>query len=318
MGLNKKKALVTGISGFIGSNLTRRLLNDNLEIYGLDNFSYIDSDMVRKKLTFLKDIKLIEGDVSKKETWNNVPTDIDYIFHFAGPSSITLFNRTPEKCFNETVFGLYNTLEFAKKNPCVKKVIYPSTGSLYAGNNPPHKENIYTKPRNSYAWAKASCESLASSYSDFVKSIGLRIFAGYGPGEEWKKDFGSILYLFIRDSLNENPPVIFGDGNQTRDFVYIDNIVEAIVKSSQIDYTGIVNVGTGIPVSFNNLLEIIQKETGNRIPPKYIKKDQNYVENLKADTGLMKKLINIEPIPVEEGIKKFVGYLKNQHASASL
>lgn len=311
---NKSKVLVTGPSGFIGSNLTKGLLKKGAEVYAIDNFSYIDADLARKRLSdIFNQIRIIEGDVSKKGTWDKVPRDIEYIFHFAAPSSITLFKNNPEKCFHETFFGLYNALEFAKNNPSVKKVIYPSTGSLYAGNELPHGEYIYPKPRNSYAAAKMACEGLASSYSDFVKSIGLRIFAGYGPGEEWKKDFGSVLFLFIRDYMNGKAPEIWGDGNQTRDFVYIDDLIKIIMKAVEIDYTGIVNVGTGRATSFAKLLEIIKETLGTEIKPTYIPKEKNYVENLKADISLMKKIFEIEPILPEEGIKRFIDYLKKEN-----
>ena len=186
MDWQNKKILITGVSGFIGSNLTKELLKQGAEIYAIDNFSYIDSDMAKEKLlNVFKDINIIEVDVSTNDPWGKVPKDIEYIFHFAAPSSVTLFKRESEKCFKETSLGLLRALEFAKQNN-VKKVIYPSTGSLYAGNEMPHNEKVYPKPRNLYAAAKFACEGLANSYSDFVKSIGLRIFAGYGPGEEWK------------------------------------------------------------------------------------------------------------------------------------
>ena len=305
-----KKVLVNGISGFIGSNLGRELLKRGAEIYSIDNFSYIDSEIAKDKLSYLlKKISLIEGDASEKKTWDKVPKDIEYIFHFASPSSITLFKKNPEVCFYETFFSLYNAFEFAKKNK-VKKLVYPSSGSNYAGNDFPHNESVYPKPKNSYAVAKVSCEALASSYSDFVKSIGLRIFGGYGSGEEWKRDFGSVIYLFIRDYMSGNPPEIWGDGSQTRDFIYIDDIVKIILKSAEIDYTGIVNVGTGEGISFSRILEIIKENLKTSINPKYVPKEMNYVENLKADTILMKKLFNIKPILPEEGIKKFIDYLK--------
>ena len=305
-----KKILITGVTGFIGSNLTKSLFDKGAVIYAIDNFSYIDAEMARNKLNFLKEITIIEGDVSKKETWENVPNDIEYIFHFAAPSSITLFKQNPEKCYSETVFGLWNALDFAKKNN-VKKVIYPSSGSNYAGNEMPHKEDIYVRPRNLYAAAKVSCEGLANSYSDFVGCIGLRIFGGYGPGEEWKKDFGSVLYLFIRDYLNGKAPEVWGDGGQTRDFIYIDDIVKMTIKSAEIDYTGVVNLGTGKSISFRELLELIKNSLQTEITPVFVPKEANYVENLEADTTLMKNLLGVEPILPEEGIKRFIDYLKN-------
>lgn len=309
MGWENKKVLVNGATGFIGSNIIKELLRLGAIIYSIDNFSYVDSDMAKEKSPFLKKVEIIEGDVSVKETWEKVPTDIEYIFHFAAPSSITLFKRTPEKCLNETILGLYYVLEFAKKNN-VKKVIYPTSGSNYAGNEMPHKEDIYIKPRNLYAAGKMACEGLAGAYSNFVNSIGLRIFASYGPGEEWKKDFGSVLYLFIKDYLEGKAPEIWGDGEQTRDFIYIEDVVKMIVKSAEIDYTGILNIGTGKSKTFRELLEIIKKTLNTNIEPRYIPKEANYVENLQADTTLMKKFLGIEPMSQEEGIKKFINHLK--------
>jgi len=304
-----KKVLVNGATGFIGSNIIKGLLKKGAVVYSIDNFSYVDSDLAKEKSPFLNDVTIIEGDVSVKETWKSVPKDIEYIFHFAAPSSITLFKRTPEKCLNETIFGLYNTLEFAKNNN-VKKVIYPTSGSNYAGDEMPHKEDIYIKPRNLYAAGKMACEGLAGAYSNFVKSVGLRIFASYGQGEEWKKDFGSVLYLFIKDYLGGKAPEIWGDGEQTRDFIYIDDVVKMIIKSAEVDYTGILNIGTGKSKTFRELLGMIKEILNADVEPIYIPKEANYVENLQADTTLMKEILGVEPISQQEGIKKFIDYLK--------
>ncbi len=311
MDFTNKKILINGVSGFIGSNLTKAFIQLGADIYAIDNFSYIDANIAKSKLDFWDKIHLIEGDVSLKQTWDKLPKDIEYIFHFAAPSSITLFKKTPEKCYTETVFGLYYAFEYAKANK-ITKLVYPTSGSNYAGNKMPHREDIYIKPRNLYAAGKMACEGLASSYSDFVKSVGLRLFAGYGYGEEWKKDFGSVLYLFIKDCMQDKAPVIWGDGTQTRDFVFIEDFVKAIIKAGEIDYTGIINVGTGNPVSFNQLLEIINKKLNKNIKAEYIQKELNYVEDLKADTNLMKTLLGFEAISPEQGISKFIDYLKNQ------
>ena len=318
MDWKNKKVLITGVSGFIGSNITKKLLELGAEIYSIDNFSYIDHELAKKTLShLLSKVTIIEGDVSEKKTWESVPTDIEFIFHFAAPSSITLFKENPEKCYHETVFGFWNALEFAKKNG-VKKVIYPSSGSNYAGNEMPHKEDIRVKPRNLYAAAKVACEGLASSYSDFVSCIGLRIFGGYGPGEEWKKDFGSVLYLFIRDYMDGKSPEMWGDGSQTRDFVYVEDIVKAAVRAAEIDHRGIINVGTGKSISFKELLALIKESLGTEINPVFIPKSKDYVENLEADPTLMRNLLGIEPIMPREGVNMFIDYLKNQPATASL
>ena len=305
-----KKVLITGISGFLGSNLGRELLNQGAEIYSIDNFSYIDYETTKKKAPIINEVTVISGDVSKKDTWDGIPTDIEYIFHLAGPSSVTLFKRYPERCYYETIFGLYNVLEFAKKNN-VKKVIYTSTGSLYAGNRMPHREELYPIGYNLYAAAKIAIEALANSYSNHVKSLGLRVFAGFGPGEERKKDFGSVIAIFAMDALKGKRPVIYGDGNQVRDFVYIDDVVKALLRGAEIEETGIINVGTGKGITFNEIWKTIKDHLGTNIEPEYIEKDINYVEELEADTFKMRRILKVFPQPTEEGIRKFLDYLKN-------
>lgn len=299
-----KKILITGICGFIGRNLLTKLSPKN-EIMGIDNFEYSARDFCGD---LIEGITFIEGDVSKKETLEKVPTDLDYILHFGSPSSIVLFNRNMDHCYGETVLGLLNIFEFARKIN-VRKVVFPSSGSVYAGNNPPHVEYIYPKPRNMYAAAKMACESIASAYKDSIDSVGLRIFAGYGPGEERKKDFASVVYLFIDAIRKKTNPVIFGKGNQTRDFVFIDDVIDATIKSLEINDTGIINVGSGIPTSFNFVLETINNLLGTTIEPKNILKEKNYVENICADTEMMKNVLKIRPTPLKDGIERFCKYL---------
>jgi len=305
-----KKVLVNGVSGFIGSNLAKELLKRGAKVYSIDNFSYINVKLMKKNFPELKKIKIIKGDVSKDAPWSKLPEDIDYVFHFSAPSSIVLFKKFPERCYNETVWGLQRALEFAKKNS-VKKVIYPSSGAVYSGNKMPHTELVYPKPGNLYGSSKVACEALARSYSNFVKSIGLRIFVGYGPGEEWKGDFGSAPFLFIRDIMNGKSPEIWGDGEQTRDMIYIDNVVAMILKATEIDYTGILNIGTGESISFKEMAKRIKNILNSGVDPIFVpKKDANYLEHIKADVTLNKKLFDIKPISVDEGLKKFIDYLK--------
>ena len=223
-------------------------------------------------------------------------------------TSVILFKQDPTRHFNNTVNGMKNILEFAKKNS-IKKLIYPSSASVYAKNSPPHTENIIPKPSNPYGSAKVECENLAHSYNDTVNSIGLRIFAVYGPGEETKQNLSSVINLWLEDARNNNEPVIFGDGTQTRDFIYIDDVISAIINSSQLSRHGIINVGSGIATSFNQIIEKIGDIMGRKINPTYVKKDTNYVKKLQADTKLMENTVKINPLSIEIGISKFAKYL---------
>ena len=170
-----------------------------------------------------------------------------------------------------------------------------------------------------YAAAKIAIEALAHSYSNHVKSLGLRVFAGFGPGEERKKDFASVICLFAKDALEGRRPVIWGDGNQIRDFVYVDDVVIALMKATEIEETGIINVGTGKGISFNEIWKTIKDHLGTDIEPEYIAKDLNYVEELEADTFKMRKILKVMPQPTEDGIRKFLDYLRqDQSSNASL
>lgn len=302
--MKRKNILVTGATGFIGSNLIKALVDHN-DITGVDSFEYSSRDNtkdIQKLITF------IEADISKWDNFGKFPKNIDYVFHFGAPSSIVLYNEKLRECYNETVNGALNVFEFAKANG-VKKVIQPSSGSLYAGNDFPHNEMVYPVPRNSYAAAKLACEGIASFYSNLVDSVSLRIFAGYGYREEKKGTFASVVCMFMKDIMNGKSPLVIGDGKQERDFVFINDVVAAAVKASEIDYKGIVNVGTGVSTSFNSLIDIINEVTGNNLKPIYIPKENSYVEKLRADTTLMQKTFGFKPTSLREGATKFYEYL---------
>lgn len=303
--IKNKRVLITGVCGFLGHNLTKKLLENNNEIFGIDkvgNSTRIPDDL-------LDGINYFEGDLAQQKTFDELPNNLDYVFHFGSPASVILFNKDPFGCYTTTIDSMINVLEYAKKNS-VDKMIYPSTASVYAGNDSPHNETILVKPRNMYGAAKLACEGLASAYHNHIKSIGLRIFAAYGPGEEKKSDFASVISIFLNDFKNKQVPVIYGDGTQTRDFIFVDDTIDAIINSADTNYTGIINVGSGRSTSFNEIITIINSILDQNITPQYIEKKLNYVENLQADTMLMQNVLRVNPRSLENGIKEFSRYLK--------
>ena len=299
--IKNKKILITGIYGFLGRHLAQKLQSEN-EIIGINQPN-------QNKFFQLPNLNIIEGDISDVKTLENITTDVDLIFHFGSPTSIVLFKKDPIKYYENTINGMNNILQFAKNNS-VKKLIYPSSGSVYSQNPRPHQESIIPKPSNQYGAAKVECESLAKKYTDDVNSVGLRIFAVSGPGEEKKLNLSSVINLFLNDLAQKNNPVIFGDGKQTRDFIYVDDAINGIINSSESSYRGIINIGSGISTSFNQIIEKIKTQTGKELNPKYVKKELSYVENLQADTKLMNSILKINPISIDSGIKKFAQYLK--------
>lgn len=302
-----KNCVVTGGSGFIGQNIVNRLIADGANVYVVDNFSY-----GAKRESVNKSAKVIVGDVRDPQIYTNLPDiKIDYLFHFAAPSSITLFNRNRTECVDITVTGFLNAARFCAENNT--RLVYPSSGSVYAGSDCPQSEatQLSLDSLNSYAQAKLSLEYIRNAFGDSLNALGLRIFAGYGPSETHKGDFASVVYMFCKQMFNGEEPVIFGDGQQKRDFVYIDDAAEAILTLGEKAIEPVVNIGSGKSVSFNNIIEIINEVSNKNIKAKHIEKPNIYLEETLADNILMKKYCTrLEFTSIREGVSKILEDLK--------
>lgn len=205
--------------------------------------------------------------------------DLTMLYHFGSPSSEILFKEDMDWCFSETINSFLHMVRFCRDNNI--KLIYPSSGTVY-------------NKATSYARCKACLEEIHQAYGGNI--LGFRIFAGYGPGEGHKKDYASVVYQFCTMMKYGHPPLIYGDGNQTRDFVYIDDIVDTIIENS--DKTGIIDIGTGINTSFNNLVKTINKVLGTNIEPIYVTKPTDYI----SETSCTKPIKS--SVSLEEGIRR--------------
>ena len=310
---HNKRVLVTGAAGFLGHHLIKALNELGVEIVALDNFS----TGIRENLTFFNGI-VIRADVAETDAialCRLIQQDIDFIYHLGSPCSVILFNKNPTWAFNNTVGGFINIMEFAVKKQ-VKKVVYASSGSVYGRCGLPQSEGDTPKPVNLYGIAKLTCEKIASFYDDEVRSVGLRIFAGYGPGEEHKGNMASPVTIFLRSILNSQPPIVYGDGTQSRDFVYVDDVITALVRSAEKSVPAIINVGSGRSYTFNYVIELMNEMLGKNVKPRYIPKPVKYLERTQADIRLMKKYLGINPIPLEKGLEKYIEYVI-QHSGFS-
>jgi UDP-glucose 4-epimerase len=304
-----KLVLLTGAAGFIGSHLLRRLMKLGAEVIAIDDLSV----GVKENISFF-DGEFYLLDVSRRDFVHLMKRyDFDFIFHFGAPSSVILFNRDPEGMFRKTVSGFLNVMEVAVETTC-KKIVYPSSSSVYGEVPPPQSEDAAPRPVNLYGIAKLTCERIADYYRRVrgIESVGLRIFAGYGPGEDHKGDIASPVTIFIKFILKGENPIVFGDGTQSRDFVYIDDVVEAIVQCAERDVPPIVNIGSGKAYSFNDVVKLINELLGKNVKPKYVAKPASYLylEKTQADITLMKNVLQINPLDLEEGLKKYIESLK--------
>jgi UDP-glucose 4-epimerase len=238
-----------------------------------------------------------------------------------------MFFEDPRKGMDINVMGFMNIMESAKRNK-VKKVIYASSSSLYNGQSIPYTESALVSPRTFYESSFYCRETIAKTYNlEFgVESTGLRYFSVYGPNERHKGKFANTVSQFLWDMAEKKKsPIIYGDGTQTRDFTFVDDVVQANVLAINrpIQYdekppTGktnatrgfhIYNVGTGVQTSFDKLIEIINRELGGDIGPTYIENPiRNYVQHTVADLSLARLELGYEPKwkSVEEGIKHLI------------
>ena len=292
--MDTKNAIVTGSSGFIGSYLTKKLEELDINVLKVDKKTSSEYDVANFDFPTLF--------TNKK---------IDYIFHFGSPCSVLQYNKDSVYCIGNTLTGFKNIIKIAKKTKA--KLVYPSSGNVYGKQNPPHREDIEPKPTNLYGITKVQAENMVTLSE--IDAVGLRIFTGYGFGEEKKGNLMSVVCLFLLDMLKGKSPVIWGNGEQERDCVFIDDIVKSAINAAKFDVPEIINIGSGSKVTYNRIIESINEVLEKNVKPIYAEKPQNFVDKAVADIGLMRKYLKVEPIKLEEGLNKFVEYLKNKSSA---
>ncbi len=295
--------LVTGGAGFIGSNLVEHLLALGQEVLVLDDFSTGS----RENLEGLSgSFEVIESGCVNLLDQEISPSAI---YHLGIPSSSPMYQRDP-MLVGEAINGMIAVLELAKKTEC--RVVYASTSSLYSGQKPPHREDMAALISDYYTEARVSMERIAELYKKLfgVYSVGMRFFSVYGPKEGAKKQYANIVTQFLWEMMEDGSPVIYGDGKQTRDFVYVKDVVRALILAMNSNYHGVLNVGTGKSCSFNELVEILAKKMNVDIEAKHVENPiKNYVRHTLADTAKAKEILGFQSQhSLHEGIEGLMDY----------
>ena len=307
--------IVTGGAGFIGSTTSELLVSrgyfpviiDNLHSGSIDNISRILKN---------KKGKLVKVDVSKinemKNALKGLMDDVRGIVHLAAMISLEEVANDPQRAFEVNVIGTLNILELARKYD-IKRVVYASSVAVYGEpQRLPIDENHPKRPANLYGLTKLYGEMLLWLYKDLygLRPIALRYFNVYGPRMR-PGPYAGVIYKFIVSLLKEEPPIIYGDGNQTRDFIYVEDVAEANLKALESSYVGAVNIGTGKEVSINDLFEIISRLIGSRIRPLKAPPRLGDVRRSRADISLAKEKLEWTPrTELIEGLKKTINYYK--------
>ena len=308
-----ERALVTGGAGFIGSNIAKKLVEQGVETVVLDDL-YLGSE---DNLSEIRDeIEFIEGSVLDQEKVAEAVEGCDVIFHQAARSSSPMHKENPAEGARVNVEGFVNVAEAAKEEE-VEKIVYASTSSMYGSIKPPHKETQEVTPTNLYTSSKMSRERYAQAYSynNQVQTTGLRYFSVFGPHEKAKGKYANVVTQFLWKMMDGEQPVIWGDGEQERDFVFVEDVARANILAAKRkeDLDGeIINIGRGNPVTFNQVVSKLNNALGKNIEAEHVENPRDkYVKEHCADNTKAKELLGWTPeYSFEEGLEKTVDYYK--------
>jgi UDP-glucose 4-epimerase len=290
--LTNKNVLITGGEGFIGSSLARFLAkNNNIKIF---------------------DIKTGK-DIRNLDLLKNELKDVDFVFHFAGLISVEESTRKPLDYIENNAIGSYNVLK-AALDTGVKKVIFASSAAIY-GDYPenPKNEKMYLIPKTPYSILKLTIERIMEIFrNDGLDTVSLRFFNIYGPGQKLNSSYSAVILIFINNALKNENLVIFGDGKQTRDFIYIKDVINACILAAERG-SGEFNIGSGIPTSINDLAKLIIELTNSKVKILYEKQREGDIINSLADISKANELLGFKPIyDIRTGLKETINWFKNQ------
>ncbi|HET6990003.1 MAG TPA: SDR family oxidoreductase [Bacteroidia bacterium] len=317
--LQNTSFLVTGGAGFIGSNLVQTLvLNNAKEVRVLDNLATGNKSTIIELINRGK-VDFTEGDIRDPEVCRKVCKGIDIVLHQAALGSVQRSIKDPQTTNAVNIDGFLNMLVAAKES-AVKKFIYASSSSVYGDDETmPKTEEKTGKLLSPYALTKKTNEEYAGLFTKLYRfeTIGLRYFNVFGPNQDINGPYAAVIPLFIEAMLAGKPVTIFGDGENTRDFTFVENVVYANLKAAFAKTTSekfpVVNIAFGGTVSLNNLYKLLSEITGNKLPPEYAGVRAGDIKNSFADISKAKKMLNYEPlIGLEEGLKNTVNWFRKK------
>jgi len=306
------RALVTGCAGFIGSSLVDRLLRDGYEVIGIDRFSdYYARDLKERNLSSAMEhprFALLEEDILDMDDF----PPVDYVFHLAAQAGVRAsWGRSFEVYTRDNILATQRLLEFYKSRK-IRKFVYSSSSSVYGDVELPMREDRMVQPVSPYGVTKLAAEHLCSLYwkNHGVPTVSLRYFTVYGPRQ--RPDMG--INKFVRAVLNGEAITVYGDGTQTRDFTYIDDVVEANVLAATSDVRGeVFNIGGGNRISVNDLIAAIEAATGKSAAVEHSTEQKGDVKDTRADTRKAAELLGWHArTGIARGLERYVDWIRKE------
>ncbi len=307
-----KRVVITGGAGFIGSNIARALCDEN-EVSVIDDLS---TGRLEKIADILERIRFVKGDIKDIDLLRREFESADYVLHQAALPSVQRSVEDPLAVNAANVDGTLSVL-IAARDCGVRRVVYASSSAVYGNTQTlPIKESHALRPASPYAVTKLVGEQYCRVFHELygLETVSLRYFNVFGPGQDPDSEYAAVIPRFISAILNKKQPVVYGDGEQTRDFVYVGDVVRANIMACESSSAvgEAINIATGKPTSLNRLLAVLARVTSRDIEPVYTGPRPGDVKHSVADISLAGELLGYTPaLDLEEGLRRMLCYHKD-------
>ncbi len=301
-----KKVLITGVAGFIGSNLADRLLKEGYEVIGLDNLAYGIKEQIPEGVKFHK------KDIRSSDIYP-IFEGVDTVFHMAAKNSIIDCQKDPIETSDINVTGTVKVFA-AAAGAKVRKVIYAESSAIYEGSKTLPTPEEDEQPQSFYASSKMATKYFGQAFERFygLKTTALRYFNVYGPRQDYRRTIPPVFSAFIIKLLRGEQPIIYGDGSKRRDFIHVDDINDFHLLAMKDDRTngGVYNLGTGTNVSILEIYQAVAKLIGSNIQPDFRPNQQGEAQENLADISKAKALGWQPKTSLEQGLQGSIDYIK--------
>jgi UDP-glucose 4-epimerase len=310
--------LVTGGAGFIGSHLSEELARRGHRVRVLDNFS----TGKRRNLAHIPGVELIEGDLADLDACIRAVDGVDYVLHQGALASVPRSVADPITSNRSNIDGSLNIL-VAARDAKVKRLVYAGSSSAY-GDTPtlPKHEDMLTGPLSPYALQKLVAEQYCQMFTSLygLETVTIRYFNVFGPRQDPSSPYSGVISLFSTALLEGRRPTIFGDGEQTRDFTYVANVVDGVLRACEAPKAAgeVINIATGARISLNRLLSTINEVLGTSIEPQYAEPRPGDVRDSQADITKAERLLGYKPfVGFEDGLRLTLDWCRAESALAT-
>jgi UDP-glucuronate 4-epimerase len=330
-----KNVLVTGAAGFVGFHLVKALINKGFNVVGLDNLNdYYDPQLKYDRLIELglefseidelselktTNFTFIKGDLHKDATWEYIKTnyELEGVINLAAQAGVRYSLENAQSYISSNIMGFLKVLEFCREEN-IKELIYASSSSVYGMDSaqPFNETESCNQPVSIYAASKRTNELMAHTYCHLfgINSLGLRFFTVYGP---WGRP-DMAPFIFTKAAFSGDPIKVFNNGEQSRDFTYVDDIVKGVIqvyeKRKSITGAEVANIGRGAPVSLMDFIRTIEIKTGTELTKDFKEAQPGDVATTFADTSKLEAQFGYKPsTSLNDGIEEFVNWYKNYY-----